>query len=264
MGPNSSGKCVGLPYLQPSKMMIFMMANTFCEKKKMKQGGEVGIDIYWVLTIFEPTQKWRVQRNTNSSTKKRSSSNVNPRAPSGYEMPTAISTLWNWKSIRMREFISAKKNQTTCMSLLVFPILYQGSCSIPWKAAVAQVSYEAASGQSPESHTSSLLSPSSTSPPSSPSSPSSSSAYHHYNPHHPHRHHHHRHRYVVCTSTTPPPIHHDHTITLVIQTWAGSWQTKGWSFLQITSSHSGLNWDHDHWPLTKYKLQILNKSCLHR
>ena len=27
------------------------------EKKIMKQGGEVGIDIYWVLTIFEPTQK---------------------------------------------------------------------------------------------------------------------------------------------------------------------------------------------------------------
>ena len=152
----------------------------------------------------------------------------------------------------MSEFISAK-NQNTCTSLLVFPILYQGSCSIPWKAAVAQVSYEAALGRSPES----LSSPSSPSSTSSSSSRSSTSS-------------------LSCPSSplspsSPSPkccmYHHyptTHTITLVKQTWAGSWQTKGWSFLQITSSHSGLYWDHDHWPLTKYKLQILNKSCLQR
>ena len=32
MGPNTSGTFVGLPYLQPSKMIIFTMASTFCEK----------------------------------------------------------------------------------------------------------------------------------------------------------------------------------------------------------------------------------------
>ena len=145
----------------------------------------------------------------------------------------------------MSEFISAK-NQNNCTSLLVVPILYQGSCSIPWKAAVAQVSYEAALGRSPESPTLSLSPPSSTSSLSSSSSPY---PHHHYNHHHP--------IVTIITVTNmlyaPPAPHHHLTPSPLLykpEPVVGRRKAE----VSYRSHRPTLAWIEtmttDHWPLT--------------